>query len=108
MNFEYASLLYLKAASMGMPEAAYSLGHLYHEGKGVEKDPAKAFLLCRTAAEEGYAKAVYDTAVLYLYGDGTERDLGKAKKYFQRAFELGFVKARDNIRMIEEEERRAQ
>ena len=108
VNFEYASLLYLKAASMGMPEAAYSLGHLYHEGKGVEKDPAKAFLLCRTAAEEGYAKAVYDTAVLYLYGDGTERDLGKAKKYFQRAFELGFVKARDNIRMIEEEERRAQ
>ena len=93
---------------MGMPEAAYSLGHLYHEGKGVEKDPAKAFLLCRTAAEEGYAKAVYDTAVLYLYGDGTERDLGKAKKYFQRAFDLGFVKARDNIRMIEEEERRAQ
>ena len=51
---------------------------------------------------------MYDTAVLYLYGDGTERDLGKAKKYFQRAFELGFVKARDNIRMIEEEERRAQ
>ncbi len=46
---------YTKAAAQGDPAAQSALGEMYCQGKGVERDYAKAMSLQRQAAEQGYA-----------------------------------------------------
>lgn len=43
----------LRAAGQGLALAEYSLGTMYEEGKGVQKDLAEAVRRYRRAAEQG-------------------------------------------------------
>ena len=46
------------AAGLGLPEAQYSVGWCYYEGKGVKQDYDEALKWYRLAAEQGNSDAI--------------------------------------------------
>lgn len=100
-DFKTAIENYEKAGNFG--RAQYELGNLYLEGKGVEKDPRKAFECFEAAAGMGDLKGIEKWQELeekgnkaYQLGDRLERhsnDLEKAIESYQEAAAFGNVKA---------------
>ena len=89
--------LYERAAELGVKEAHFALGVLYHGGKEVEEDMDKAFCHYETAAMSGYVLARYNLGLLdYKAGHcdlalqhwmisaklGCEKSLDKIKSFF--------------------------
>jgi TPR repeat protein len=56
-DFESAFEYWTKAAALGDVHAHYELSHLYHDGKGVEKDEKKKFYHLEEAASRGHPNA---------------------------------------------------
>lgn len=71
------------------PEAAYCLGFLHLNGRGVRRDPAKALGCFADSMGRGYLPAVSECAQCYGYGIGTGVDDGKAFSLFTEAAEAG-------------------
>lgn len=69
-NPSAAARWFNEAADQGDNEARRSLGYLYAEGIGVQKDVSRAEALFRTAAQAGDATASYNLGVLYLEEEG--------------------------------------
>ena len=59
-----------QAAEQGDAAAQFSLGFMYHEGKGVLKDDAEAVRWYRLAAEQGIAAAQFNLGLMYSEGEG--------------------------------------
>jgi uncharacterized protein len=80
-------------ANAGDAAVQYQLGTMYNTGKGVERDPDKAFSWFQKAARQGHAGAMYNLGVAYYNGDtlgGTTRqDVGLAWAWFTLASEHG-------------------
>jgi uncharacterized protein len=57
-----------------MAQADCALGNQYLLGLGVEKNPAKAFTLCKHSAELGAREAQTDLGQMYLAGQVVPRD----------------------------------
>ncbi|MEC7189110.1 MAG: tetratricopeptide repeat protein [Pseudomonadota bacterium] len=76
---------WLPLAEDGLPEAQLNLGHLYHEGLGVEVDYDAAFLWYQRAAESGLAEAQFNLGLLYYDGAGVPRDRQTALELFREA-----------------------
>ena len=55
----------------------------YNEGKGIEKDPRKAFYWFKLAAEQGDEQSQYEIARKYRFGDGVEKDYEEAIKWYK-------------------------
>ncbi len=72
-------------AEQGDPVAQYRLGLMYAEGRGVEKDPARAYRWIRRAADRGLADALFRLGVMYARGEGTPRSGAAAADRFYRA-----------------------
>ncbi len=81
----------------GRPEGLFFMGVMYAEGKGVEKDQARAFALYSEAAEKDFAPAQYNLANQYATGDGVDKDLHKAEHWWTRAAERGILPAQLNL-----------
>ncbi len=81
----------------GRPEGMFFMGVMYAEGKGVERDPARAFALYSQAAEKGFAPAQYNLANQYATGEGVDQDLGKAEHWWTQAAERGLLPAQLNL-----------
>ena len=61
-------------ARAGDVEAQYELGMMYLKGRGVEKEPERAYVWLGKAAKQGYAKAITRMAILHHRGEiGLER-----------------------------------
>ena len=89
------------AAERGDPEAEFALGKAYDSGKGVARDPKKAFKYYRRAAEHGNAKAQNNLASLYATGsDGVEKNEAEARKWLRKAAEQGASLAQDNLGLL--------
>ena len=58
---------------------------MYQQGRGVKRDPRKAFLLCRKAAEAGYATAQHNLGLMYANGEGVARDYVSAYAWWELA-----------------------
>ena len=65
-----------QAAEQGDAAAQFSLGFMYHEGKGVLKDDAEAVRWYRLAAEQGIAAAQFNLGLRYKNGEGVQFNLG--------------------------------
>jgi hypothetical protein len=83
-------------------EAAYELGLMYRDGKGIEADPQRALEWLTRAAETdwkrdpykfGLPRAQYVLGVMYLEGAGTAADAERAADWFERAAEQGHSRA---------------
>src|SRR5512134_1893782 len=63
-DYKTAYRLLRPLAKQGLPEAQYSLGVMYDNGRGVQQDYAEAMKWYRKAAEQGDAPAQYNLGVM--------------------------------------------
>ncbi|MEE8202368.1 MAG: tetratricopeptide repeat protein [Alphaproteobacteria bacterium] len=77
----------ISLADKGNPIAQYSVGWLYANGRGVEKDPAVSRRWYRKAAEQGNVDARNGLAVMYATGKGVRRDDRKAAHWYREGTE---------------------
>lgn len=93
-----AVLRYLKIGSdAGYPNSEYTLGKLYAEGVGVEKDERRAAELFLSASIKGFAKAQYNLGKIYRDGTGMKADEGLSLFWFAEAAERGHPRAQDRM-----------
>ena len=78
-----------QAADQGDPDAQFSLGVLYVNGRGVERNDELAMSWFRRAAEQGYADAQNNLGFMYDNGRGVERDNEVAVSWYRRAAQQG-------------------
>jgi localization factor PodJL len=72
----------------------------YSEGRGVEKDDAKALSLVTKAAQQGLVMAQYRLGAMYERGIGVGKDLMQAKGWYERAAKGGNRKAMHNLAVL--------
>lgn len=79
-----------KAAEAGQDCAQYTLGKIYRDGQGVEKDIQKAVALFTLAATQGNSFAAFALGKLYLADDSAlPKNPAAALKWLTYAAELG-------------------
>jgi TPR repeat protein len=88
---------YQQAAELGDAEAAYKLGLLYYNGRGIEKDLVSAAKYFSMGAERGDIGAMNDLGALYELGSGVKNDPTKAMAWYQKAVEQGSAYAMYNL-----------
>lgn len=71
-----------KSAAQNSADAAYLLGHLYEQGKGVEADLKKALEWYEKAAPRN-DEAKLNVAIFYLHAKGTDPDYDRAFPLFE-------------------------
>ena len=98
-EIDYTAVLrFLKiGADAGYPNSEYTLGKLYAEGVGVEKDPRRAAELFLSASIKGFAKAQYNLGKIYRDGTGMKADAGLSLFWFAEAAERGHPRAQDRM-----------
>ena len=94
MDVTRAVELYERAAELGEKKAHFKLGYLYNEGKGVEKDRAKATLHWEAAAVKGDILARGNFGI-YEYNAGNH-DL--ALQHWMIAAKMGHQVSLNNIK----------
>jgi TPR repeat protein len=77
--------------------AQFSLGSLYFEGAGVEKNYEESAKWFRLAADQGYAPAQFNLGNAYKHGQGVEQDDLKAAEWWRKAAEQEFAPAQFNL-----------
>ena len=93
-----AALRYLKiGADAGYPNSEYTLGKLYQEGVGVEKDERRAAELFLSASIKGFAKAQYNLGKVYRDGAGMTASEELSLFWFAEAAERGHARAQDRM-----------
>ncbi len=73
------------AAAAGNAMAQQLLGDSLVDGKGIEKDPERSFVLLEASAAQDYAPGLYSLGLSYRAGDGVEKDDAMAADLFARA-----------------------
>lgn len=78
-SHEVAAKIYQEAADLGHSNAQCQLGGLYERGKGVEKNPARAFHYYKLASDSGNVRATFLLADSYMKGLGTSQSAYSAQ-----------------------------
>lgn len=82
---------WLSKVAPAYDEAYFALANLYLEGKGVERNPKKAFKIYQKLAEKGVVKAFYNLGEIYYKGNylgfNVKRNVEKAYYYYNKAWE---------------------
>ncbi|MDR2562016.1 MAG: hypothetical protein LBC63_09635 [Holophagales bacterium] len=71
-------LAFEEEAKRGDAEAQYRVATIYHAGKAVPQDYARAAELCRMAAEQGHAEALRLLGQMHMSGSGVPQDKAKS------------------------------
>jgi TPR repeat protein len=74
----------------------YNLGHFYLNGRGVERDFARAYEHYRRAADQGHERAMNLVGRCMEEGWGTGRDLTAAAGWYRRSAEAGYFRGQYN------------
>lgn len=77
-RYAEAACWYFIGSFQGGPRPPAALGAMFLEGKGVPRDPVKAFLWFQQSAYQGYYYAESNLAQMYKAGFGTAKDLEKS------------------------------
>lgn len=101
-DYKKAAIWFQKAADQGIPNAAYNLGVLYHQGLGVDADIDEALRWYDMAAEMGHAEGQYNLGIAYIEGIGVSYDAEMARDYFESAAQGGVMEAAYNLGLIYE------
>ncbi|MFZ5775397.1 MAG: tetratricopeptide repeat protein [Thermodesulfobacteriota bacterium] len=100
-DFAKAHTLFEQSYGTGNLKAAHALGWLYFSGKGVEKDPRKAFLFFKDAAEHGnHPDSQHMLSLLYGNGWGVAKDTKLSWYWTQRAAANGHPEAQAILRAM--------
>ncbi|MFA7500814.1 MAG: tetratricopeptide repeat protein [Sulfurimonas sp.] len=85
-DFKAAFELYTELADKGNADAMTSLGFMYQNAEGCQKDDEKAVMLYERAAELKQPYAFFNLAILYMNGlGGVEYDQFKAHELYMQA-----------------------
>ena len=79
------------AANQGHIDAQVSLGMMYAQGRGVDKDEEKGFLWMKKAANQGGAESEYELCLMYLKSIGTEKDDSEAVLWCKKSAVQGHI-----------------
>jgi len=96
-NYEEALRIWTPLADQGNKFAQFSLGSLYFEGAGVDKDLPASASWFRLAAQQGYAPAQFNLGNAYKNGDGVEQNDLEAAEWWRKAAEQDFAPAQFNL-----------
>ncbi len=88
-NASVAAMYFSHAASMGEGWAMFNLADLYLAGKGVKKDPKKAYNLYVMSAQHGVSKAFNMLGLIIEDGLIPEIDQRKSIAFFRAAINSG-------------------
>jgi len=91
---------YLNPALAGDAKSQRKLGHLYSDGKYINKNYEEAFKWYMKAAEQGDVNAISSIGWAYHYGRGVTADLVKAKKWYEMAATRGNAYSNNNLGML--------
>gem|GEM_PF-8661 len=91
---------FLQAARTGVPAAAYEMGMVFYDGKGVERDFAVAAYWMALGAQSGYTPAMRMLGVLYFNGEGVERDRIQGQQWVKQAAIMGDPQAPDTLEQM--------
>ena len=80
-------------AKQGNPAAQYSIGLLYDQGKGVEKDSKRALKYFQSAVEQNLPVAQYYLGMKYYAGLGVKKDAVKARQLLEKAAQSDYLQA---------------
>ena len=83
-----------------MRRAAFRLGLLYQDGRGIGQDQKLAVHWYRDAAEAGLPEAQFNLGYLYKRGLGLKADGVQAAVWYRRAASQGEVQAYRSLGML--------
>ena len=86
-----------EAAENGDPDSQSTLGTMYYNGDGIDRDYSEAIKWIRTAALQGHIQAQVKLAFMYGYGLGVLEDDTKAATWYSIAAEQGNALAQYNL-----------
>lgn len=81
----------------GDAKAAFELGLLHQNGRGVPHSPTKAMALFTQAAEGGLAEAMFHLGLIHQAGIGVKQNPPKAKIWYLKAEAAGWPLARGRV-----------
>lgn len=96
-DYAEALRIWQPLADGGNKFAQFSLGSLYFEGTGVEKDLPTSAKWFRLAADQGYAPAQFNLGNAYKSGNGVEQNDLEATEWWRKAAEQDFAPAQFNL-----------
>ena len=96
--------LFRKADGQGDAGGQNNLGTMYTNGRGVERDFAKAVYWIRKSAEQGFARAQYSLGYTYQHRRDGGRDFVKAVHWYRKAAEQGHEDAKKKLAELRREE----
>jgi len=96
-NYARAHEELASAAAAGDATAAYHVGLLYWEGRGVRRNPTAAVAWMASAAEQGHSIAQLILGLAYDRGDGVPQDFRIAARWMLEAAERGNADAQYHI-----------
>ena len=88
------------AAAQGSGGAAYNLGFMYANGRGVQQNYVETVKWYRRGAEQGLAEAQNNLGDMYGKGEGVQQDNAEAVKWYHRAAEQGHAMGQYNLGTI--------
>ena len=89
-DYETALTKFRSAAQRNNAAAQFSLGVMYYEGYGVERDYKLAHHWHLLAATKGYAAAQYNLGRMYFFGQGVPQDFIHSHLWFNIAAASGY------------------
>lgn len=111
VNIQYsteAERLYRADAERGDADAQFNLGCNYYSGvKGLQQNYSEAVKWYTKAANQGHAGAQNNLGFCYEKGYGVAQSYSEAKKWYKKAIEQGNNKSRDNLKRVEDIEKKA-
>ncbi|MCB1422962.1 MAG: sel1 repeat family protein [Nitratireductor sp.] len=99
-DYAEAFRIWDKQARAGNAAAAYNMGILYANGKGVTPSQETAFAWFKYAADLGDIDGQVRTGRMYMSGQGVERSEAKAKPYLEMAAAEGSADADNYLGLI--------
>jgi TPR repeat protein len=100
VRYGEAAEYWRQAAALDHADAAFRLGALYQEGRGVDQDYARAVDWYRRAAANGNESAWFNLGHMYAKGQGVERDAAEAVHWYEKAARNGNTYAQYALGMI--------
>jgi TPR repeat protein len=101
-DYRNALRCYKQAAESGISAAAYELGCMYDDGKGVDKDEEQAMHWYVEALKGGDPDAANTLGVRYMFGSGVDQDRELAYRLFETAADQGHEIAMINLQNLQE------
>jgi len=99
-RYKSAEKYYFMASRRGNVDAMIALGRMYAQGKGVDKDLAKAKKLFSDAVARGSCQAMCELGILILDENVPAPDYDTARKYLENASGKGYASAQYKLGTI--------